>query len=101
MSILVYPTDRAAYSRLTRLMTLGKSRGGKANCILHLDDVARYAEGLIGILVPDMGDDTSAVHLRKMAEVFSDRAYVSFACAGAPTINCGCMACRTWRSSIG
>ena len=26
MSVLVYPTDRAAYSRLTRLITLGKSR---------------------------------------------------------------------------
>jgi DNA polymerase III alpha subunit len=36
MSILVYPTDRAAYSRLTRLLSLGKERGGKGNCILHL-----------------------------------------------------------------
>ncbi|EJT06253.1 error-prone DNA polymerase [Rhizobium sp. CCGE 510] len=77
MSILVYPTDRAAYSRLTRLLSLGKSRGGKANCILHLDDVALYAEGLIGILVPDLADDTCASQLMKMAEVFADRAYVS------------------------
>lgn len=29
MSILVYPTDRAAYSRLTRLLTLGKGRAGR------------------------------------------------------------------------
>ncbi len=77
MSILVYPTDRAAYSRLTRLLTLGKSRGGKANCILHLDDVAHYAEGLIGILVPDLADETCALQLRKMAEIFGDRAYLS------------------------
>ncbi len=77
MSILVYPTDRAAYSRLTRLLTLGKSRGGKANCILHLDDVALYAEGLIGILVPDLADETCALQLRKMAELFGDRAYLS------------------------
>ncbi|PDT79708.1 error-prone DNA polymerase [Sinorhizobium sp. BJ1] len=77
MSILVYPTDRAAYSRLTRLLTLGKGRGGKANCILHLDDVALYSEGLIGILVPDLADETCAVQLRKMADVFGDRAYVS------------------------
>ncbi|MBB3747200.1 error-prone DNA polymerase [Rhizobium sp. BK591] len=77
MSILVYPTDRAAYSRLTRLLTLGKSRGGKANCILHLDDVALYAEGLIGILVPDLADETCALQLRKMAEIFCDRAYLS------------------------
>jgi len=77
MSILVYPTDRAAYSRLTRLLTLGKGRGGKANCVLHLDDVALYSEGLIGILVPDMPDEPCAVQFRKMAEIFGDRAYVS------------------------
>jgi len=77
MSILVYPTNRAAYSRLTRLLTLGKGRGGKGNCILHLDDVALYAEGLIGILVPDLADETCALQLRKMAELFGDRAYLS------------------------
>lgn len=77
MSILVYPTDRLAYSRLTRLITLGKGRGGKDNCILHLDDLASYSEGMIGILVPDLPDDTCAVQLRQMGEVFGDRAYVS------------------------
>jgi error-prone DNA polymerase len=84
MSILVYPTDRAAYSRLTRLITLGKSRGGKNNCILHLVDVAEYAEGMIGILVPDLPDDTCAVQLRKMAEIFGDRAYVSLSLRRRP-----------------
>ncbi|CCM76888.1 error-prone DNA polymerase [Rhizobium mesoamericanum] len=77
MSILLYPTDRAAYSRLTRLLTLGKSRGGKAKCILTLEDVALYADGLIGILVPDLADETCAIQLRKMADLFKDRAYVS------------------------
>ena len=77
MSILVYPTDRAAYSRLTRLITLGKGRGGKNNCILHWDDVMTYSDGMIGILIPDLADDTCALHLRKMAEVFGNRAYVS------------------------
>ncbi|WP_029872294.1 error-prone DNA polymerase [Rhizobium leguminosarum] len=77
MSVLVYPTDRGAYARLTRLLTLGKGRGGKANCILNLDDVALYSEGLLGILVPDLPDETCALQLRKMAEIFGDRAYVS------------------------
>ncbi|MBY3235250.1 error-prone DNA polymerase [Rhizobium laguerreae] len=77
MSVLVYPTDRAAYSRLTRLITLGKSRGGKNNCILHWDDVIAYNGGMIGILVPDLPDDLCAIQLRKMAELFGDRAYVS------------------------
>jgi error-prone DNA polymerase len=77
MSVLVYPTDREAYSRLTRLITLGKSRGGKNNCILHWDDVTTYSAGMIGILVPDLADDTCAVQLRKMSDVFQDRAYLS------------------------
>jgi error-prone DNA polymerase len=77
MSVLVYPTDRAAYSRLTRLITLGKSRGGKNNCILHWHDVMTYCDGMIGILVPELADETCAMRLRKMAEVFADRAYVS------------------------
>ncbi|NLR97009.1 error-prone DNA polymerase [Rhizobium sp. P38BS-XIX] len=77
MSILVYPVDRVAYSGLTRLITLGKSRGGKNNCLLHWDDVVSYADGMIGILVPDLPDDLCAIQLRKMADVFGDRAYVS------------------------
>ncbi|CAN7694472.1 error-prone DNA polymerase [Rhizobium sp. LjRoot30] len=77
MSILVYPTDKIAYSMLTRLLTLGKSRGGKGRCILTLDDVALYAEGLIAILIPDLPDETLAIQLRKMAVVFGNRAYVS------------------------
>ncbi|WP_426122783.1 error-prone DNA polymerase [Pararhizobium sp. PWRC1-1] len=84
MSILAYPTDRLAYSRLTRLITLGKSRGGKNNCILHLDDVAMYAEGMIGILVPDLADDACAVQLRRMSEVFGDRAYCSLSLRRRP-----------------
>ena len=84
MSMLVYPMDRAAYSRLTRLITLGKSRGGKDNCILHLDDVGAYAEGLIAVLVPDLPDETCAVQLRKMAEIFGNRAYVSLALRRRP-----------------
>ncbi|QCM14107.1 DNA polymerase III subunit alpha (plasmid) [Agrobacterium tumefaciens] len=77
MSVLVYPMDRSAYSRLTRLITLGKSRGGKNNCILHWDDIVAYSEGMIGVLVPDLPDDLCAIQLRKMAELFGDRAYVS------------------------
>ena len=76
-SILVYPTNRAAYSRLTRLLTLGKARGGKANCILTFDDLTLYAEGLIGILIPDLANDDCAVQLRKMTEIFGDRAYLA------------------------
>lgn len=39
--------------------------------------IALYAQGLIGILVPDMPDAACAAKLRKLAEIFGDRAYVS------------------------
>jgi error-prone DNA polymerase len=77
MSVLVYPTDRAAYSRLCRLLTLGKKRGGKGKCHLEWSDLADYGEGLIAILVPDRADDTCAIQLRRLRETFGDRAYLA------------------------
>src|ERR1044072_7434237 len=35
--ILAYPQDRPAWGRLTRLLTLGKRRAEKGDCILNLD----------------------------------------------------------------
>ena len=34
LPLLAYPTDRAAYARLCRLLTLGKGRTGKGGCDL-------------------------------------------------------------------
>lgn len=77
MSVLVYPTDRAAYGRLCRLLSLGKKRGGKAKCILDWPDLVAYSEGLIGILVPDEADETCGLHLRRLRDAFGDRAYLA------------------------
>jgi error-prone DNA polymerase len=51
-SLLAYPTDRAAYGSLCRLLTLGQRRVGKGKCTLHLDDVTTHADGLIFIALP-------------------------------------------------
>jgi error-prone DNA polymerase len=51
-SLLAYPTDRSAYGRLCRLVTLGQRRAEKGDCILYLDDVAGHAKGLIFIALP-------------------------------------------------
>ncbi len=50
--ILAYPQDRAAWARLTRLLTVGKSRGDKAECILFLDDLLEHRAGLNLIVLP-------------------------------------------------
>src|ERR1700683_3833157 len=41
-SLLVYPTDRAAYGRLSRLLTVGKTRAGKGACRLGWADVEEW-----------------------------------------------------------
>ena len=77
MSVLVYPTDRPAYARLCRLLSLGKKRGGKAKCHLEWADVVAYGEGLLGVLVPDDADDVCAFRLRRLREAFGDYAYIA------------------------
>src|SRR6266851_783139 len=52
-SLLVYPKDRAAYGRLCRVLTLGKTRAGKGQCHIDWPDVEAWQEGLLAILVPD------------------------------------------------
>jgi error-prone DNA polymerase len=50
--ILAYPQDRAAWGRLTRLLTLGKRRAEKGDCILGLPDLLGLIEGLNLIVLP-------------------------------------------------
>jgi transposase len=61
--VLLYPTDRPAWSRLCRLLTLGKGRTGKGGCRLAWDDLAAHAEGLLAVLVPEEADDALAGRL--------------------------------------
>lgn len=84
MSVLVYPTDRAAYGRLCRLLSLGKGRAGKAKCHLEWPDLVAYGEGLIAILVPDTADEDCALRLRRLREAFGDRAYLALSLRRRP-----------------
>jgi error-prone DNA polymerase len=70
-SLLCYPTDRAAYGRLTRLLTLGKRRAGKGQCELSLADVAEHADGQRFILpFPAVLSDMAMAHIRACAALF-------------------------------
>ncbi|ACU60847.1 error-prone DNA polymerase [Chitinophaga pinensis] len=51
-SLLAYPTDQAAYSRLSSLLTTGNLRAEKGDCLLYKKDVYAYAAGMIFIVVP-------------------------------------------------
>jgi error-prone DNA polymerase len=80
--LLVWPEDRAGWSRLTRLLTAGKSRvdrgrGEKGQCFLHWEDVAAWSEGLVAALVPDEADSSTEVALAQVADIFGNRAHLA------------------------
>jgi error-prone DNA polymerase len=74
-SLLVYPTDRKAYGRLCRLLTVGKRRAGKGKCSLSFRDVEAWCEGLIGVLVTDKPTPVLGEQLAQLRQAFGDRAY--------------------------
>ena len=78
-ALLLYPTDKPAWSRLSRLLTLGKSRAGKGGCALAWADVVAWNEGLIAILLPDLADDVTRDHLGDLHAAFGDRGYCALA----------------------
>jgi error-prone DNA polymerase len=51
-SLLCFPTDRAAYGRLSELISLGQRRALKGKCQLWLDDVLTHAKGQILVVLP-------------------------------------------------
>jgi error-prone DNA polymerase len=74
--VLVYPTDRAAYGRLSRLISLGRRRAPKGHCRLTLADLAAYDSGCLMVVLPphdpDLGFETALADLaaRKPGDVF-------------------------------
>ncbi len=51
-SLLCYPSDREAYARLTRLLTIGQSGADKGDCILLRDDFLDLSEGQLVLIAP-------------------------------------------------
>ncbi len=78
-SLLVWPSDRAAYGRLTRLLTIGQRRADKGQCILKLDDVAEFQEGQILALVPPDGwpDEKFSDRLSALRRRFNGTFYLA------------------------
>ena len=59
--ILAHPKDRAGWGRLTRLLSLGKRRAEKGECLLGLPDLLEFIEGLNLILIPPVKVDADAL----------------------------------------
>ena len=59
--ILAYPQDAAAWGRLARLLTIGKDRAEKGDCIFGLAGSAGDGEGLNLIVMPPERIDADAL----------------------------------------
>jgi hypothetical protein len=90
LSVLVYPTNRAAYAGLCRLLIVGKGRAGKGECDLCWEDRASHGEGLIAILLPDAPDVALEHTLALLKRGFAGRGYLVWPCAGGQPTPCGC-----------
>ncbi len=87
--VVLLATDRPAYGRLARLLTVGNLRADRNRCALDLRDLARFSDGLIAIALPPrdlpaagllaLPDDEHpwVVRLRRLRAIFGDRLYLA------------------------
>lgn len=78
-SILCLPTNHAAYSRLTRLITLGRRRAPKGECYLSIDDFLNAQKDQIIVILSQSQCDSDhlSLTLSRFSRVMGDRCYLS------------------------
>jgi len=80
-SLLCFPTDRAAYGRLCRLLTRGKKRAEKGECRLFYEDVREFGDGQILVALPESRSSAPGadftVFLQRLAADFPGQAYLA------------------------
>jgi len=81
---LALPTDRPAYARLSRLLTLGKRRAEKGQCHLYMDDLLEGGEGLTLIGLPQAqssqrGADEMLQQARRLTRRFPGNTFLGAA----------------------
>lgn len=84
ISLLAYPTNKAAYSRLTNLLTKGNLRTEKGKCHLYKKDVYEYCEGIKFIALPPTTlnsefdfDESFKTNLKEYHEALGSNLYLS------------------------
>jgi error-prone DNA polymerase len=77
LSVLAYPVDRAAYGRLSRLITLGRRRAPKGECTLYRKDVLGHGEGLVFIVLPDDDDEAALAQTGALCAAFPGAVYLA------------------------
>jgi error-prone DNA polymerase len=77
-SLLCYPSDREAFGRLTRLLTVGQRRAEKGGCHLSWKDFLEHAEGQLALIVPPAKlDEAFEADLTRMAGELRGRVWLA------------------------
>jgi error-prone DNA polymerase len=83
-SILAFPTDREAYSRLSGLLTIGNLRAEKGECHLFKKDLYEHAQGMKLVVIPpdDLNENFEfeedfRSNLKEYREVLGEAVYVA------------------------
>ncbi len=82
-SVLCLPTDRAAYGRLSQLLTLGKRRAPKGACEIGWRDLEEHGEGQILVPLPPeeaLPDPAFGGFLAKAARHYRGRCFLAASC---------------------
>ncbi len=87
--LLVWAPDRAAYAKLCRLLTLGKRRADKGDCLLQLNDFLQASGGLLAAVVGSTETDqrlTANHHVvfAALKDALGDRISLAASCAFGP-----------------
>ncbi|NBC21684.1 MAG: PHP domain-containing protein, partial [Alphaproteobacteria bacterium] len=78
LSFLCYPMHRAAYGRLSQLLSKGKLAAQKGRCHITLDDVIAHGEGQIFIALPPARPDAEYESmLARLSGLWKDRLYLA------------------------
>ncbi|MFT8246745.1 error-prone DNA polymerase [Roseomonas sp. BN140053] len=79
---LAWPADRAAYGRLTRLLSHGRMNAPKGQCRLTREDLLDAAEGwVLALIPPDLPGASFAERLHRDAQALRRRAPLPAFCA--------------------
>jgi error-prone DNA polymerase len=75
-SLLAYPEDKSAYSRLSELLTIGNRRAEKGECHLYVEDVFNHSEGVHFIVIaPESVENEFGIN-EKFADKLKEYRYV-------------------------
>jgi error-prone DNA polymerase len=85
--MVLWPTDRAAYGRMCRMLSIGRMRCEKGRCELSFEDIAEHAQGILaGVIATDESRSIEDHHARvndsrqflrgPFRDVFDDRGYL-------------------------